>query len=84
MRYRVILDARAQRDIRRLPAEVQARTLRAAYALAENPRPPGCLKLHGRGDQYRIRVGNYRIIYEIEDDILVVVVVEVGPRDSVY
>jgi mRNA interferase RelE/StbE len=52
--------------------------------LAEKPRPIGCLKLKGNGDAYRIRIGDFRVIYEIEDEVLIVVVVSVGDRKEVY
>ena len=56
----------------------------AIDALEANPRPFGYDKLAGRENEYRIRVGDYRIIYAIHDDVLVVLVIEVGPRDQVY
>jgi mRNA interferase RelE/StbE len=84
MAYTIDTSPAARRQLARLPRDVQPRVSAAIDSLADNPRPPGCLKLHGRGDQYRIRVGDYRIIYEIQDDILIVLVVEVGPRDSIY
>jgi mRNA interferase RelE/StbE len=59
------------------------RIVRRIESLAEDPRPPGCQKLSGR-ERYRIRQGRYRIIYGIEDTDLVVLVVKVGHRGSVY
>ena len=56
----------------------------AITGLAQNPRPPGSLKMHGGDDLYRIRVGDYRIIYEIRDAILLVVVVKIGDRRDIY
>ena len=62
-----------------------AKWIRAAiHALADDPRPKGCRKLEGRKDEWRVRVGTWRVIYRIEDARLVVVVVEVGPRGEVY
>lgn len=55
----------------------------AISALAVNPRPRGCRKLSS-SEQYRIRVGDYRVLYEIEDDVLRVLVVKVGHRRDVY
>ena len=52
-------------------------------SLAENPRPPGCKKLSG-SDRYRIRQGDFRIVYSVEDDELVVYVITIGDRKSVY
>ena len=53
-------------------------------ALGDDPRPHGYRKLAGRGEQYRIRVGDYRVIYDIRDAVLVVFVIEVGHRSSIY
>ncbi|MFN7813627.1 MAG: type II toxin-antitoxin system RelE family toxin [Planctomycetia bacterium] len=73
----------AQKQLTRLPAEHQERILVAMEALADEPRPQGCSKLTGR-DAWRIRVGDYRIIYEIFDDRRVVIVVVVGHRKDAY
>ena len=74
----------ARRQLSKLPRDIQPRVSAAIDALVGDPRPHGFRKLQGRGNQYRIRVGDYRIIYEIKDDVLIVLVVEVGPRDSIY
>jgi len=60
------------------------RIISRIHALADNPRPPGAEKLSGTRDRYRVRQGNYRILYEIQDEILTVVVVKVGHRRDVY
>ena len=59
------------------------RVARRIHALAEDPRPSGCKKLSG-SERYRVRQGSYRIVYAIEDDELVVYVVKIGDRKSVY
>ena len=84
-RYAVLLDRGARKDLRAV-RDVRLRDALEAeiYALAENPRPPGCLKLTGFKDRWRVRVGDWRIIYRIEDDRLVVLVVTVAPRGGVY
>jgi mRNA interferase RelE/StbE len=64
--------------------KLAARLVGAMRALAENPRPPGCKKLRGGENLWRIRVGDFRVIYEIHDDVLVIVVVSVGNRRDVY
>ena len=56
----------------------------AIFALGHNPRPLGCKKLTGPGDLYRIRVGEWRVVYTVEDSRLVVLVVRVGHRGDVY
>jgi mRNA interferase RelE/StbE len=83
--YRVEIKRAVQKSIARLPRNVQERLSYAMRQLGENPRPRGCIQLKGQQDGfYRIRVGDWRIIYTIEDDILLVVVVQVGPRGDVY
>jgi mRNA interferase RelE/StbE len=59
------------------------RVAKRIEALAEDPRPPGCKKLSG-SERYRVRQGSYRIVYAIEDDELIVYVVKIGDRKSVY
>jgi len=83
-RYRVFIKPSAVREIEAV-AEKKLRRLIVARieSLSEDPRPPGCEKLTGR-EQYRVRQGVYRIVYGIEDDRLVVYVVKVGHRSSVY
>ena len=66
MTYAVAVLRRAQRELQRLPHEDYERVREAIRALAQNPRPTGCLALTGRAG-WRIRVGNYRVIYEIDD-----------------
>jgi len=67
----------------RLPNEVYDRLDGAILTLADNPRPPGCAKLKGR-DEWRVRVGDYRIVYGIDDEQRVVEVVHIGHRRDVY
>ncbi len=81
--YRVIFDLRAWRELMALPDDLQHRIFDAIDKLEVNPRPSGCKKLKGSRD-YRIRVGDYRIIYDIQDNILVVEVIQVGKRDHIY
>ena len=73
----------AEKESYALPGEQRARILRAVRNLRANPRPSGCKKLKGR-DEYRIRVGEYRVIYEIHDDALIVMVVRVAHRQDAY
>jgi mRNA interferase RelE/StbE len=67
-----------------LPRHEQQRVRAAIDVLADNPRPPGCTKLTGEDDTYRVRVGVYRIVYEVFDDRLVIHVVRVGHRRDIY
>lgn len=82
--YRISFTSAAARDIRSLPHEVARRVVRAIEKLAENPRPNGVRKLEGSDPLYRIRVGDYRVIYDVRDDEIVVVVVRVRHRKDVY
>ena len=82
--YRVLLERSAERDLGRLSSEVHHRVIVAIQSLAANPRPPGCRKLAGSKSDWRIRVGDYRVIYEIADAIRVVRVNRVRHRREVY
>jgi len=82
--YKIELKPSAVRDIRSLPRSVQKRVARRIDALARNPFPQGSIKLEASGDLHRIRVGDYRIIYQVRREILVVFVVRVKHRGQVY
>ena len=83
MSYQVKLLRRAQKALARLPRQDYRRVRDAIGALAEEPRPAGCRKLAGR-EGWRIRVGQYRVIYEIEDVVRVVTVLDIGHRRNIY
>jgi mRNA interferase RelE/StbE len=82
-RYRLIFKESVAQDLRGILKKDVSRILKCFDAVAENPRAPNCEKLSGQ-ERYRVRQGSYRIIYEIQDDVLVVVVVKVGHRRDVY
>ena len=82
--YRVLLERSAERDLGRLSSEVHDRVITAIQGLGHNPRPPGCRKLAGSKHDWRIRVGDYRVIYEIADTIRIVRVNRVRHRREVY
>jgi len=82
-RYNIQFKASVRKDFRQIPKKDVLRILAKIEALADNPMPPQAEKLTG-DDKYRIRQGNYRILYRIEDDILMVTVVKVGHRRDVY
>ena len=84
MKYRVDISANAQRSMRKIPKKDQERLLAAMTKLGDDPRPHGTVKMEGEDRSYRIRVGVYRIIYDIFDDVLIVEVVRVGHRQGVY
>ena len=82
--YQVEFLPRALRQLRKLSGSVQHRILQQADELAVDPRPRGVEKLRGKEDQYRVRVGDYRILYEVTDEKLLVCVVKVGHRREIY
>ncbi len=82
--FEVVLERAAEKDLRRLSGEVHDRVIEAISALASNPRPPGSKKLAGSKSDWRIRIGDYRVLYEIADTIRVVRVNRVRHRREVY
>jgi len=82
-KYKVLYTKGFYNSLKPIPKKDVERILRRTHSLAEDPRPFGCQKLAGQ-DSYRIRQGNYRIIYTIEDDRLIVIVVRVGDRKDIY
>jgi len=81
--YRLLIKPSAAREIEALPRQDRPRIVAKISSLGRDPRPPGCERLSGR-DQFRLRQGDYRILYDIQDLDLVVVVVRVGHRRDVY
>jgi mRNA interferase RelE/StbE len=83
MTYTVVLPRRMQWDIDRFPEADARRIYAAIYSLRQNPRPIGCIKLTAT-PYWRLRVGQYRIVYAIDDNELVVTIITVGNRRDVY
>ena len=83
-RYEVVLSPKAEKQLDELPRPMQRRITEAIEGLESNPRPHGVKKLEGAEDLWRIRVGDYRIVYTIKDDRLVVLVVKIGHRREIY
>ncbi len=83
MRYQVIIPKSVRKELDRLPDDVTQKILNRLTGLETNPRPADVKKLKGR-DAWRIRVGDYRVIYEIHDRILQVIVITVGHRREIY
>ena len=81
--YRIELRPAAVRSLRKLEPQVRRRVQGAIALLAQDPRPPGARALQGRPG-LRVRVGDYRIIYAVEDDVLLVIVVRLGHRGDIY
>jgi mRNA interferase RelE/StbE len=82
-KYKLVFKRSITKDLRTIPKKDVTRILKSLNALAEDPRAPGCEKLSGQA-RYRVRQGVYRVIYEIDDDGRVIVVVKVGRRAVVY
>lgn len=81
--YSVLITRSASKELERVPTKDRQRIVEKIRLLADNPRPAGCEKLTGE-DKYRLRQGDYRILYEIVDDELIVTVVRIGNRREVY
>jgi mRNA interferase RelE/StbE len=85
VKYAVLLEKSAARFLLRLrDAKLKSRLDEAIESLADDPRPPGCRKLAGTTDRYRVRVGDYRIVYRIDDGKVTVLVLLIGHRREVY
>ena len=82
--YQIEWKESARKELRKLQRQVIRRLIAAVEGLGREPRPMGCRKLVGTEHTYRLRVGEYRVIYSIEDGRLVVEVIRVGHRSSVY
>ncbi len=82
--WTVLISRDAKKILRRLPKDVLRRISKAIDALADNPRPTGCKKLVGYEALYRVRVGDWRISYAVEDERLIVLVIEIAPRGGAY
>lgn len=81
--YEILITETAEKSLDKLPIRVAERIIKAVYKLAANPRPQGSIKLSG-SENYRYRVGDYRIIYSIVDDKLIVEILKIGNRRDIY
>ncbi|MEO5333512.1 MAG: type II toxin-antitoxin system RelE/ParE family toxin [Magnetococcus sp. YQC-5] len=84
MSYSVIITSHAQRQIRKLATPIQMRILQAIRQLETIPRPDGCVKMTNMEHLWRIREGDYRVLYRIQDQNLLVLVLEIGNRREIY
>ena len=82
--YDVALTSGAERELKKLSGQLMARIIPRLENLASNPRPSGCKKLRGGDDEWRIRVGDYRVVYTIDDAKLLVEVTRIRHRSEVY
>ena len=84
MAYEIILQPSAARELRKLPKEIQKRIGKKIDELANNPRPPDARALTGSEGLLRIRAGDYRIVYTVKDQVLIILVVRIGHRRDIY
>jgi mRNA interferase RelE/StbE len=82
--YRIEYAKGVDKDLQKIPNKTALRITKAVDRLGTNPRPAGCVKLVGFDTEYRIRVGDYRVIYQIHDSVLVLLVIELGHRKDIY
>ena len=82
--YRVVLTSSAEKELKGLSAQLNARIVPRLENLSANPRPPGCKKLKGGDKEWRIRVGGYRVVYTIDDSKSLVEVTRIRHRSEVY
>jgi mRNA interferase RelE/StbE len=83
-RWTVKVKHEAEKVLRRLPRDLAERVVRAMLALETDPRPHGCKRLKSHDELYRVRVGEWRITYTVQDDKLIVLVLEIAPRGGAY
>ena len=84
MTYQIIITKSIQKQLDNLPNNIQERVYDKISQLAEEPRPDGVVKLKGYDNEYRIRIGDYRLVYEIQDEQLIVLLVQCKHRRDVY
>ena len=84
MGYQITYKASFKKELRRLHPTIRRAVVKRILALADDPRPNGCVKLVGSENTYRIRQGNYRVMYNVYDDLIVVEVIKVDHRSDVY
>lgn len=82
-KYKIEIKKSAIKELNSIPQKDIQKIISKIQSLSSNPKPQGCTKLTNRED-YRIRVGNYRIIYSINDDILIITVIKIGNRKEIY
>ena len=84
MAYRIEFAPKAQRDLKGLDGSIRGRIARRIDSLADNPFPSGIKKIQGEDELYRLRVGDYRVLYQVQGKVLVVLIIGIGHRRDVY
>ena len=84
MSYQVVIPKPVQKQLDELPASVHGRVVKRIWGLKEEPRPRGCVKLRGYENEYRVRIGNYRLRYEIREQESIILLLHCKHRKDVY
>jgi len=82
-KYRIEVKKSAEKELRKIPKKELIKLISQIGSLADSPHPPGSKKLTNQ-EKYRIRIGNYRVLYNVEDEILTIFVIKVGHRKEIY
>jgi len=82
--YKVVIRKSALKELSKLPTKEALRVANKINQLKDEPRPSGTIKLRGSNNEYRIRIGNYRVLYTVQDELLIVEVFKVGDRKNIY
>ena len=82
--YEILIERMAEKDIKTLPADILRRIIPIIKSLSPTPRPSGCRKISGSKNLWRIRIGDYRVLYEIEDKAATIKIMRVKRRKEVY
>ncbi|MFI5144254.1 MAG: type II toxin-antitoxin system RelE/ParE family toxin [Ignavibacteria bacterium] len=81
--YQIEIVKSAIKTLKSIPPSQREKIAKSINDLAFNPRPPGCKKLKGY-EKYRIKISDYRVIYEIEDTVLIILIIKIGHRKDIY
>ena len=84
MTYLIEIKQSAKKELANLPRNIADKVIKQVRALANDPRPNGCKKLVGTDHTYRIRINDYRVVYSIFDQLLVIQVIKIGHRKAIY
>jgi mRNA interferase RelE/StbE len=84
MAYQVLLRPAAGRDLAKLPSDIRSRLTEVLFTLENDPRPPSVIKLAGNANLWRVRVGDYRVIFEIDDPAQTVLILRIAHRRDAY
>ncbi|MBD3616644.1 MAG: type II toxin-antitoxin system RelE/ParE family toxin [Gracilimonas sp.] len=84
MSWKVQIERKAQKELKKIPDPYKSNIIDTIEQLTEDARPPGCTKLKGASDLWRVRVNDYRVVYQIKDEQLLILVIRIGHRKDIY